>query len=58
MKRSVAWYKNWLKTPPRRLFSDGIKTRVKRWNQCGEVEAGWGGITLESNISFVSVYLQ
>jgi hypothetical protein len=44
---------NWLKTQPT-FFSDGIK---KNWN------AGTGvlksrGITLKSDISFVSVHLQ
>jgi hypothetical protein len=46
---------NWLKTQPKNFFSDWIKKNL--WN------AGTGAlksreITLESDISFVSVYLE
>jgi hypothetical protein len=51
----IGGVQNWLKTQPKNIFSDGIKKNL--WN------AGIGalksrGITFESNISFVSVYLQ
>jgi hypothetical protein len=45
---------NWLKHNQNKLFSDGIKKLMKRWNRCVEVEEDY----VENNNSFVSVYLQ
>jgi hypothetical protein len=49
----------WLKTQrPASFFPDGIRKLVKRWNRWVEVGGGGVWITLKSNITFVSVYLQ
>jgi hypothetical protein len=46
---------NWLKTQPKNFFFlTELGQLVKLWNRCVEVE----GITLKSDISFVSVYLK
>jgi len=44
MIRSINWFSaKLLKDATKKLFSDGIKTFVKSWNRCLEVEGNYVG---------------